>query len=111
MDAEGGGGVLVSCLFLHHFEDEALSRLGNLASGYELMIFVEPLRTRSSMLMGKGMLPFVNRVTRHDLQASIRAGFLPGELPLLMGLTGCGWKVSERCSWRGAIRVLVSRDQ
>jgi hypothetical protein len=104
-----GGGVLVANLFLHHFDDAGLCRLGEVAKQFEALVFVEPLRTPISAILGRGLLPFVNRVTKHDTIVSIRAGFVPGELGKCMGLDPEEWKVSERCSWRGGLRVLASR--
>ena len=103
------GGVLVACLFLHHFEAGELARLGRLASRFERLIFVEPHRSHSAMMLGRCMLPFVNSVTRHDMIVSIRAGFIKGELASLMAMNSTDWKVVESCSWRGAIRVLMCR--
>jgi len=104
-----GGGVLVANLFLHHFDKEGLARLGQIARRFSRLCFVEPLRTPGSLALGRGMLPFVNRVTRNDMIVSIRAGFVPGELARMMGLDPAEWKVSERCSWRGGLRVLAWR--
>lgn len=104
-----GGGVLVANLFLHHFEQDDLARLGEVARGFDVLCFVEPLRTHGSLMMGRGMLPFVSRVTKHDMIVSIRAGFVPGELGRLMGLNSEEWEVSERCSWRGRLSVLACR--
>lgn len=104
-----GGGVLVANLFLHHFEQVGLARLGEVAQGFDVLCFVEPLRTPGALTMGRGMLPFVNRVTKHDMIVSIRAGFVPGELGWMMGLDPGKWQISERCSWRGGLRVLACR--
>jgi len=108
LDAETGG-VLVANLFLHHFSVEELRRLGALASGFRRLVVVEPWRARRALVLGRGMTPFVHPVTRHDMIASIRAGFVPGELGEALGL-GPGWRISERCSWRGGLRVLASRE-
>lgn len=108
-EQEVGGGVLIANLFLHHFEADSLRPLGTVAKQFEQLVFVEPLRTKGSLFLGHGVLPLVNRVTRHDMLVSIRAGFVPGELPELLGLDPEDWKVSERCSWRGGLRMLASR--
>lgn len=107
VDAEGG--TLMANLFLHHFDEAQLARLGERVRQFDRLICVEPLRTPTSLNLGRGMLPFVGLVTRHDMLVSIRAGFVAGELPCLLGLEQAGWKVSERCSWRGGLRVLASR--
>ena len=108
-EQEVSGGILVANLFLHHFEADSLARLGVVAREFEHLVLVEPLRTRLSLALGYGLQPLVNRVTRHDTLVSIRAGFIPGELPELLGLDPGDWKVSERCSWRGGLRMLASR--
>ena len=103
------GGILVANLFLHHFEGEGLREIGRSAGGFEVLVFVEPWRTPASLALGRAMLPFVNRVTRHDMLASIRAGFLPGELGVALGLSPDDWSLRETCSWRGGLRVLACR--
>jgi hypothetical protein len=108
-EQKGAGGVLVANLFLHHFDDSGLARLGGVARNFERLVFVEPLRTRGSLALGRGMLPWVSRVTKHDMIVSIRAGFVAGELAQRMGLDPAVWEVSERCSWRGGLRVLAWR--
>jgi hypothetical protein len=106
--AEIAGGILVANLFLHHLQAEELVRLGEIARRFEVLAFVEPLRTRDALWMGERLLPIVGEATKHDMIVSIRAGFVAGELPELLGL-GEDWKVSERSTWRGGHRVLASR--
>lgn len=103
------GGLLVANLFLHHFEGDSMHHLARWCAGFRSLCFVEPLRTLGSLRLGTTMLPFVNRVTRHDMPVSIRAGFIPGELPELLELESGKWHVREQTSWRGGIRVLASR--
>ena len=103
------GDLLVANLFLHHFEGDSMRHLARWCSGFQSLCFVEPLRTVGSLRLGATMLPFVNRVTRHDMPVSIRAGFVPGELPELLDLQPGKWHVREQTSWRGGIRVLASR--
>lgn len=103
------GGVLLANLFLHHFEGAELRAIGRIAARFEVLVFVEPLRTAASLALGRTMLPFVGDVTRHDMLVSIRAGFVPGELAGLLGLEPGAWWVEERSSWRGGLRVLASR--
>lgn len=107
-ESEIQGGVLVANLFLHHLQADELGRLGEIASRFEVLAFVEPLRTKDAEWMGERLLPIVGEVTKHDMIVSIRAGFVAGELPELLGL-GSDWKVSERSTWRGGHRVLASR--
>ena len=54
-------------------------------------------------------LPLAGEVTRHDMPASIRSGFRKGELPRLLGLDPDLWKVEEKESRRGSLRVVALR--
>lgn len=104
------GGVLVANLFLHHFDDPSLARLGALLTRFDALCFNEPHRSSWAISQGRLLLPFVGPVTRHDMLVSIRAGFRRGELPERLGLTAGGWQVREETTWRGALRVLACRD-
>ncbi|HSP42001.1 MAG TPA: class I SAM-dependent methyltransferase [Luteolibacter sp.] len=103
------GGVLVANLFLHHFEGEALRKLGAICDGFEALVFNEPDRARLAAALGYTMFPFVNHVTRHDMMVSIRGGFRRGEMPLMLGLDPARWNWRETSTWRGARRVLAWR--
>lgn len=100
------GGILVANLFLHHFEGEALRNLGRLCDGFEVVIFNEPDRSVLPHVLGTLMWPNINRVTRHDMHVSIRAGFASGELPSMLGLDPESWRVRETSTWRGARRMI-----
>ena len=82
---EGGTSlfdVIVSNLFLHHFEGEALHHLLALAVRRSLVFAAtEPRRDRPSWLAARmtGLIGG-NDVTRHDAPASVRAGFTGAEL-------------------------------
>ncbi|MEM9237874.1 MAG: class I SAM-dependent methyltransferase [Verrucomicrobiota bacterium] len=102
------GGILIANLFLHHLEEDELKRLGRIAERFRVLAFVEPHRSRDALWMGERLLPVVGEATKHDMMVSIRAGFAVGELPSLLGLSE-DWKVSERCTWRGGLRMLASR--
>lgn len=101
------GGVMAANLFLHHFDEVGLARIGRIAERFDALAFVEPLRTEIVLWRASLLLPLVNRTTRHDMPASIRAGFVPGELPALLGLDRDCWDVSESTSYRGALRMLA----
>jgi len=103
------GGILIANLILHHFEGEALRRLGDLTAGFDVIIFNEPSRANLPHLLGYAAHPFINRVTRHDMHVSIDAGFASNELPLLMDLSEKSWVIDEHSTWRGALRVLGCR--
>jgi hypothetical protein len=75
-----------------------------------MLIFNEPDRSHIAAFLGKLLHPFVNHVTRHDMQVSIRAGFRSGEIAALLGLDASHWKIRETSTWRGARRVIALRD-
>jgi hypothetical protein len=103
------GGVLVANLFLHHFEGELLTALGRWISRFDLLVINEPDRSRAPHVLGALMHPFINRVTRHDMHVSIRAGFAGSEIGHLLGLDAEGWEIRENSTWRGSRRVLAWR--
>ena len=105
----GKGGVLVANLFLHHFDVEALRKLGRRCAGYQVLLFNEPDRARLPLALGGLMHPFVNHVTRHDMRVSILAGFRHGEIQRLLGLAAHQWRFEETSTWRGARRVIAWR--
>jgi hypothetical protein len=108
--APGAGGVLVANLFLHHFEEDSLAVLGRWFEKFDVLVFNEPDRARLPRFLGWLMHPWINRVTRHDMHVSIRAGFTTGEISGLLGLDPARWLIRETSSWRGARRVLASRS-
>lgn len=103
----GREAVVVANLFLHHFEDARLRELGGMLRDCEAICVSEPLRSRLALAEGGALWPLVNRVTRHDIMVSIRAGFRRGELPALLGLDSGEWEVREQCTLLGACRVLA----
>lgn len=109
MPAPQSGGVLVANLFLHHFEGDALAALGKWIENFEVLVVNEPDRAALPHVLGGLLHPWINRVTRHDMHVSIRAGFAAGEIPNLLGLDPQVWRFRESCTWRGARRVLASR--
>jgi hypothetical protein len=103
------GGVLLANLFLHHFEGHEMKRLGELCADHQVLLFNEPDRSHIASMLGMLLHPFVNHVTRHDMQVSIRAGFRRGEMAALLGLDEKVWKIRETSTWRGARRVIAWR--
>lgn len=101
-DAYDESTVVVTNLFLHHFEVPELSQLGRKMGGIRALLAAEPYRGAMSLLMGRCLFPFVNDVTRHDMAVSIRAGFRPGELAKMLGIN-LGW--SECRGVFGGIRL------
>jgi len=102
------GETVVANLILHHFEDRQLARLGELIRKRRALIAVEPWRSRISLAEGYALWPFINHVTKHDMVASIRAGFRKGELRGLLDL-GDEWEWKEEVSLLGGLRVLAWR--
>ena len=97
LQAAGPHGAIVCNLFLHHFEDGALSRLLALAARRtRRFVACEPRRS-SIAGIGARMLGAIGcgPVTRHDAVASVRAGFCDGELTALWP-RGPGWATDER---------------
>ena len=102
-------GVCIGSLILHHFSDSALRDLGVRLQSFRQIVFCEPLRARLPLFFSKLSCPFIGEVTRHDMPASIRAGFCLGELPDLLGLDSRQWTVRELSNWRGSLRLVASR--
>jgi len=103
------GGILVANLLLHHFDAVELPRLGDRCRGFDVLVFCEPDRARLAQVLSFALWPWVGRVTRHDMPASIRAGFSSGELPALLTLDEAEWRVEESSTWHGARRIIASR--
>ena len=95
---------LVANLFLHHFKTPELQKIGKIAeSRFSRIIVSEPARYPFFHFFSYAFFPFVNDVTRHDMQVSIRAGFRRGELKAALGL-GRDWKHRESVTLFGAYR-------
>lgn len=109
MPAPVGSGVLVANLFLHHFEEPELTTLGRWFGNFDMLVINEPDRAALPHVLGGLIHPWINRVTRHDMHVSIRAGFAAGEIFRLLGLDPGRWKTCETSTWRGARRVVVSK--
>lgn len=99
----------VGSLILHHFSESALRDLGVRLQSFRQLIFCEPLRSRLPLALSKLASGFISEVTRHDMPASIRAGFRPGEIPALLGLDPSKWLIRESSDWRGALRLASYR--
>jgi hypothetical protein len=106
---DGKADACIGNLILHHFDSEALQTLGGKLQEFRLLLFSEPLRKTLPMRLARMVLPLAGEVTRHDMTASIRAGFLKGELPSLLGLDPARWNVKEYESGRGSLRLIASR--
>lgn len=98
------GNMCAGSLVLHHFSANVLRELGRRLRRFEFLVFAEPLRSRIPLTASTLISPFVGEVTRHDMPASIRAGFLPGELAPALHLDPKHWDVRETSTWSGALR-------
>ena len=103
------GGVCAGSLVLHHFQAGALEELGGRLREFRALVFCEPLRSRISLGFSAIASPFAGEVTRHDMPASIRAGFQPGELARHLGLDRADWSATEETTWRGGVRFCAVR--
>lgn len=104
LDHDAVAGVMIA----HHFSGERLREFGRACRG--AVCLCEPLRSPVSRLWARLLAPFVGPVTRHDMPASIDAGFRRGELPELLGLDTKKWRVRESVDWRGAIRLVAKEN-
>ena len=90
--------VIVTNLFLHHFEPQALcALLAAVAARCERFLACEPRRSVPALL-GSHLLAAIgaNRVTRHDAVLSVRAGFRGSELS--KHWPSGGWQTEERAA-------------
>lgn len=101
--------VCCGALILHHFDTENLRKLGRELGRFSHLLFTEPHRSLLPLTMAGLVSPLVGRVTRHDMPASIRAGFRKGELPSLLGLNPSEWVIREQVTLRGSLLFSASR--
>jgi hypothetical protein len=93
----GQSDAIVAGLFLHHFSEDDLRKLLQLAAGQTgFFLACEPHRDIASLAAARllGLLG-CNEVTKHDARVSVRAGFASHELSALWPLGG-GWELTER---------------
>lgn len=102
--------VVVANLFLHHFQESELHWIGtHLPRECRVILASEPLRSRRSLLQGRLLSEIADFswVTRHDMDRSIRAGFVASELPEALRLSG--WQVKITQTFLGAYRMRAWR--
>jgi hypothetical protein len=102
--------IIVANLFLHHFTAERLTQLGRLLpSSCRYLAISEPARHPLHLWQGSllAALARLNRVTRHDMPVSIRAGFMGNELPEWLGISD--WKIKTSTTFFGAYRLEAHR--
>jgi hypothetical protein len=104
--------VVIANLFLHHFPDDALSRLfHHFARRTRLLIACEPRRDALALATSRlvGLIG-CNDVTRHDAVISVRAGFRDRELSGLWP-SGPHWKLDEARAGLFSHGFVASRAQ
>lgn len=92
--------VIVTNLFLHHFEEQTLRNLLSAsAARCETFVACEPRRAPLALL-GSHLLGAIgaNDVTRHDAVLSVRAGFRDADLSALWPNAEGEWQVMERAA-------------
>lgn len=102
--------IVIANLFLHHFEDPQLARLGELISPRtRLLLLSEPERRHRYLWTGPLLcyLFRLNHVTLYDMRVSIRAGFRGSELIEALQLQS--WQTRQSHSFFGAHRVVAER--
>lgn len=109
-DQFGTYTVIIVNLLLHQLQDDELRRLGQrMQMGPRLVAACEPVRSWLHLTQFSLLAPFVNRVTRHDAVASLRAGFTGNELSILLGLDKSGWRTKATRSVLGAHRLVAEK--
>jgi len=103
-------GIVVANLVLHHFDDTALRRLGGLLTNCQVVLACEPCRRECHVWQGRLLFPILNRVTRHDMVVSIRAGFRGHELAAALGPGFAGQEIPASETLLGAYRALLRRN-
>jgi hypothetical protein len=105
------GGIVTANLFLHHFDDAALSRLLALAAARsDGFVACEPRRSAFALAASKMVFALgANDVTRHDAVASVRAGFTGGDLSMLWPYAG-RWRLAEQAAFPFSHTFTAARD-
>ena len=93
------GEVIITNLFLHHFDKEQLGKMfASIAERTTCFVACEPRRSAFALLASRCLgLIGCNAVTRHDGVISVRAGFRGAELTRLWP-GSAGWLLRERAA-------------
>ena len=102
--------ILVANLVLHHFDNASLRRLGSLLVNCQVILACEPCRRERHVWQGRLLFPFLNKVTRHDMVVSIRAGFQGTELADVLGANFTKQNLHTSATALGAYRVHLLRS-
>lgn len=103
------GGILLCNLVLHHFSRAQIESLAARTRGFQALIICESLRDVNVLRRSRWLHPLLGDLTQHDMEVSLEAGFLPGELPLWLGLNPGDWTIRESSNLFGAHRLLAVR--
>lgn len=104
--------VLVGNMILHQFTDAQLAGLGEkLRTTARVIVACEPVRRTASRLLYRAIAPLLgaSRVSLHDGDVSIVAGFRDDELPILLGLDRRVWDIRVSITWLGAYQLIAVR--
>lgn len=96
-------------LILHHLDAAALGHLGREFRRFSFLLFSEPYRGMVPLRLAGLSSPLFGEITRHDMPASIRAGFRKGELAALLSLDTARWEIRETVTRRGTLRFAAIR--
>ena len=107
---ETRASICIGSLVLHHFDRVSLAELGKHLQRFSTLIFSEPHRHSQSLAGSYFFQPFMGKVVRHDMPASIRSGFQKGELADFLGLSSCKWTIKESVTIRGSIRFFATNN-
>lgn len=108
-DGNWPGAVLIANLFLHHLTFEQIAQIGQRLAGVQLVLVGEGHRTPEVLRRSCVLNPFLGEVTRHDMEISLAAGFVKGELPEALGLSPADWHIAESSTLLGAHRLIALR--
>jgi len=111
-DAQAPFDVVVTSLFLHHFQGPALARLLDaIAARTRAFVACEPRRSRVALL-GSHLVGALgaNAVTRTDAVLSVHAGFRDAELEALWP-AGSAWRLDERPAGPFAHLLVARREE
>lgn len=104
---ETSAQICIGSLVLHHFDREELAELGKHLQRFSVLVFSEPHRHVQPLAGSYLLQPLMGKIVRHDMPASISAGFQKGELADSLGLHRSYWSVDESVTVRGIIRFLA----
>jgi len=104
---EAPAQICIGSLILHHFHREVLAELGKQLQRFSILVFSEPHRHGQPLAGSYLLQPLMGKIVRHDMPASIRAGFQKGELAESLELDRACWLIEESITVRGSVRFLA----